>query len=273
MPPEGLARRHRFRALHERGLFVMPNAWDAGSARLLASVGFPAIATTSSGHAAALGRADQTVTLDELARHVEELVAAVAVPISVDAERCFADDPSGVAATVERIAEVGAAGCSIEDYDPRTDAIDSPDVAAERVAAAAEAAHRHGMTLTARAENLLYGRDDLDDTIDRLRAYRRAGADVVYAPGLIAAADIGRLVAAVDAPVNVLALRGAPPIAELARLGVRRISTGGGLTRAAYGALVAAARELRDAGTFSYLDAAIGSSELEESLRAGAAQE
>ena len=145
-------RRERFRELHRDGLFVMPNAWDIGSARLLVSVGFEAIATTSSGHAASLGRADQQVTRDELLAHVEALAAAVDVPLSVDAERCFADDPAGIGETVELIAEAGAAGCSIEDYDPATDAIDALDVAVERVAAAADAAKTHGLVLTARAE-------------------------------------------------------------------------------------------------------------------------
>ena len=176
-------RRQRFRALHREGLFVMPNAWDIGSARLLASLGFEAIATTSSGHAASLGRADQDVSRDELLGHVEALVGAVDVPVSVDAERCFADDPAGVAKTVELLAEAGAAGCSIEDYDPATGSIDAIDVATERVAAAVEAARNHGLVLTARAENHLYGIDDLADTIERLVAYRDAGADVLYAPG------------------------------------------------------------------------------------------
>ena len=182
-----IGRRERFRALHRQGLFVMPNAWDIGSARLLASIGFEAIATTSSGHAASLGRADQEVSRDELLSHVEALVAAVDVPVSVDAERCFADDPAGVAQTVELIAAVGAAGCSIEDYEPTTRSIDDIGVATERVAAASGAARKHGLVLTARAENHLYGIDDLADTIERLLAYRAAGADVVYAPGLVAA--------------------------------------------------------------------------------------
>src|SRR4051794_14774955 len=201
-------RRERFRTLHREGLFVMPNAWDVGSARLLVSVGFQAIATTSSGHAASLGKGDMQVTREELLGHVEALAVAVAVPLSVDAERCFADDPAGVAATVDLIAAGGAAGCSIEDYDPATDAIDAIDVATERVAAAAEAARRHGMVLTARAENHLHGIDDLDDTIERLRAYRAGGAECVYAPGLVDPGQIERLVRAVDAPVNVLAMRG-----------------------------------------------------------------
>lgn len=264
-----IERRKRFRAMHRDGLFVMPNAWDIGSARLLASIGFQAIATTSSGHAASLGRADQEVTRDELLSHVEALVDAVDLPVSVDAERCFADEPAGVARTVELIAAAGAAGCSIEDYDPATRSIDAIDIATERVAAASEAARKHGLVLTARAENHLYGIDDLTDTIQRLVAYRAAGADVVYAPGLVDGGQIERLVKAVDAPVNVLAMRAAPSISELATLGVRRVSTGGGLARAAYGALLAAGRELQSTGTYSYLDSAVTTSDLEAALAAG----
>lgn len=244
----------------------MPNAWDIGSARLLASLGFPAIATTSSGHAAALGRQDQHVTRDELLVHVEALVGAVEIPVSVDAERCFADDPAGVAETVRLIAEAGASGCSIEDYDPRSGSIDPLAVAVERVAAAARAARDHGMVLTARAENHLYGLGDLADTITRLQNYRDAGAEVLYAPGLMTAAEIQLVVEEVGVPVNVLAMRRTPSVPELSGLGVRRVSTGGGLARAAYGALAAAARELLDAGTSSYLDAAIAGQDLDEAL-------
>jgi 2-methylisocitrate lyase-like PEP mutase family enzyme len=262
-------RRDRFRALHRDGLFVMPNPWDIGSARLLASLGFAALATTSSGHAAALGRVDQSVTRDELLAHVEALVAAVDLPLNVDAERCFADDAPGVGETVELIAGVGAAGCSIEDYDPQRGSIDPLDLAVERVSAAAEAARKHGMVLTARAENRLYGIDDLDDTIVRLCAYRDAGAEVVYAPGLVAHEEIRQLVERVQVPVNVLALRQGPSISDLAALGVRRVSTGGGLARAAYGALVAGAQELRTTGMSTYLDAAIPGRDLEAALKSG----
>ncbi|MGQ0607273.1 MAG: isocitrate lyase/PEP mutase family protein [Chloroflexota bacterium] len=255
--------RERFRDLHRSGLFLMPNAWDVGSARMLASMGFPAIATTSSGHAAALGRPDQHVTREELLAHVEALAGAVEIPVSVDAERCFADDPDGVARTVELIADAGAAGCSIEDYDPRDSSIDPLEVGVERVAAAAEAAAKHGMVLTARAENHLYGIGDLDDTITRLRAYREAGALVLYAPGLVVAGEIERLVEEGGAPINVLAMRRSPSVPELARLGVRRVSTGGGLARAAYGALAAAARELQTDGTSTYLDAAIPGADMD----------
>lgn len=259
--------RRRFHELHAGGLFVMPNAWDVGSARLLEHLGFAAIATTSSGHAAALGKVDQTVTLDELLDHVAALVTTVDVPLSVDAERCYADEAAGVATTVEAIAAAGAAGCSIEDYDPARDAIDRLATAVERVGAAVEAAHRSAMVLTARAENHLYQAGNLDDTIDRLRAYRRAGADVVYAPGLTDADDIRRIVEATDAPVNVLATRRTPPVPRLAELGVRRVSTGGGLARAAYGALRRAVEELLGPGTSTYLDDAMPSDELEGALR------
>ncbi|MDQ3554530.1 MAG: isocitrate lyase/phosphoenolpyruvate mutase family protein [Chloroflexota bacterium] len=259
--------RERFRALHRDGLFLMPNPWDVGSARLLASLGFKALATTSSGHAAALGRPDQNVTRDELLAHVEALVAAVDVPLNVDAERCFADTPAGVAETVESIARAGAAGCSIEDYDPQRGTIDPLQAAVERVAAAAEVASRHGVLLTARAENHLYGIDDLDDTVTRLIAYRDAGAEVVYAPGLVDGAAISSVVQRVGIPVNVLALRNGPSVAELAAIGVRRVSTGGSLARAAYGALVTAARELQTAGTSTYLDAAITGSDLDAALK------
>ena len=211
----------------------MPNAWDIGSARILASMGFEALATTSLGHAAALGKLDLTVTRDEMLDHVEALASAVDLPLNVDAQRCFADDPAGVAETVAEMATRGAAGCSIEDYDPATGRIDALEVAVERVAAAAEAAHRHGVVLTARAENHVYDLGDLDDTVQRLIAYREAGADVVYAPRLSDADDIRRVVDATDAPANVLAVRNAPSVRELEAMGVRRVSTGGALARAA----------------------------------------
>lgn len=263
------ARRERFRQLHERGLFVMPNPWDLGSARILASMGFPALATTSLGHAASLGKVDQTVTRDELVAHVATISAAVDLPLNVDSERCFADDLAGVAETVRLLAGAGAAGCSIEDYDPARDAIDEVSVAAERVGAAAEEAHRHGMLLTARAENALYGIDDIEDTVTRLRAYRAAGADVVYAPRLTDPDDIRRVVEATDAPANVLAMRHGPPIPELERLGVRRVSTGGPLARAAYGALRRAGEELLGPGTSTYQDDALTADDLARAFGSG----
>ncbi|MDX6591361.1 MAG: hypothetical protein QOJ13_557 [Gaiellales bacterium] len=231
----------------------MPNAWDIGSARLLASLGFPALATTSSGFAWSLGKEDQSVTLDELLSHVGALAASVDVPLSVDSERCYGDDPAGVAETVSLLAEAGAAGCSIEDYDPVTGRIDDIGLATERVAAAADAAHRGDLVLTARAESHLYGGTDLEDTIARLQSYRAAGADVVYAPGLAGADQIAAVVDAVDAPVNVLALPAGPSVGDLGELGVRRVSTGGALASAAYGAMVAGARELLSAGSSGYV--------------------
>ncbi len=251
------ARRDRFRALHRDGLFVMPNPMDVGSARLLASMGFPALATTSSGFAAALGRTDYGVRRDELLTHVAALASAVDVPLNVDAERCFGDDPAGVAATVELLAKAGASGCSIEDFDPATGSIDPLEVSVPRVAAAARVARDHGVVLTARAENLLHGVDDLDDTIARLRAYRDAGAEVVFAPGLIDPQQIRRLVEAVEVPVNMIASPSGPSIPEFAALGVRRVSTGGSLARAAYGAIASAAAELLGPGTSTYLDGVI----------------
>jgi 2-methylisocitrate lyase-like PEP mutase family enzyme len=247
--------RARFRELHAREqLFVMPNPWDVGSAMLLESLGFEALATTSAGFALAIGKRDQTVTRDELVEHVGRLAAATPLPLNVDSERLYPDDPGGVAEAVALLADAGAAGCSIEDYDPATGRIDEVDVAAERVAIAAEAAHSlaEPMVLTARAENHLYDIGDLDDTIARLVAYSDAGADVAYAPGLRALDDVARVVGAVGVPVNVLALRDGPSVSELASVGVRRVSTGSLLSRAAYGAFVAGAEELRDAGTSSY---------------------
>jgi 2-methylisocitrate lyase-like PEP mutase family enzyme len=233
-----------FRLLHAEGLFVMPNPWDVGSAVRLQAMGFPALATTSSGFAWSIGKQDQQVTRDELLRHVEALVAAIEVPLNVDAERCYADDPGGVARTVELIGATGAAGCSIEDYDPAKAAIDPVEVAVERVAAAASAAASSGLVLTARAEQHLYGSADLDDTIARLCAYGDAGADVLYAPGLVDLDQIEAVVRAVERPVNVLKLPAVPDLASLAGVGVRRISTGGALARTAYTAMRDAAAAL-----------------------------
>ncbi len=247
-------RRARFRALHEREqLFVMPNPWDVGSARLLQSAGFEALATTSAGFAWSLGRLDQTVSRDELVGHVATLAAATDLPLNVDSERCYPDDPGGVTRTVDVLSEAGAAGFSIEDYDPAKAGMDELGLATERVAEAAEAS-RQRMLLTARAENHIRGVDDLDDTIQRLIAYRDAGADVVYAPGLTDLEQIARVAEAVGVPVNVLALPAAPNLRELEAAGVRRVSTGSLLAGAAYGALLAGARELLEDGTSRYAD-------------------
>ena len=243
----------------------MPNPWDVGSAKLLASLGFEALATTSAGLAWSLGKLDMQVTRDELVPHVAQLAAATPLPLNVDSERCFPDEPGGVAETVRMLADAGAAGCSIEDYDPATDAIDPIELAAERVAIAAEGP----LVLTARAENHLHGVDDLDDTIARLIAYRDAGADAVYAPGLADLDSITRVVEEVGIPVNVLALPNGPTVSELGALGVRRVSTGGALAKVAYGALLAGAEELRDAGTSRYINGGAPSEALKEAFGRG----
>jgi 2-methylisocitrate lyase-like PEP mutase family enzyme len=237
----------------------MPNPWDVGSARLLEALGFEALATTSAGFAWALGKLDQTVTRDELVAHVATLTATTSLPLNVDSERCFPDDPGGVAETVRLLADAGAAGFSIEDYDPATGGMDDVETAAGRVALAAEGAHAspQPLVLTARAENHIRDVDDLDDTISRLCAYRDAGADCVYAPGLVHIEQIAVVAEAVGIPLNVLALPGGPSIRELAAAGVRRVSTGSLLAGAAYGALVAGARELLTDGTSRYAEAGV----------------
>jgi 2-methylisocitrate lyase-like PEP mutase family enzyme len=249
----------RFLELHRPGSpLLLPNPWDRGSARLLASLGFAALATTSSGFAATLGRLDGSVSRDEALAHAAAVVAATELPVSADLENCFADDPAGVARTVALAAAAGLAGCSIEDATGRDDEpVYDIGAAAERVAAAAEAAHAGParLVLTGRAENFLHGRADLADTITRLQAYQEAGADVLYAPGLTSLADIRQVVTSVDRPVNVLAVGGAPSVGELAEAGVSRVSVGGAFAYAALGALVDAATELRDKGTYGYLAA------------------
>ena len=233
----------------------MPNAYDAGSAKLLVSLGFDALATTSSGFAATLGRLDGGVSLDEAVDHGAALVTAVDVPVSADLENGFADDPAGVAETVERAVGAGLAGCSVEDYTRRDDdPIYELGLAAERVAAAVEVAHRGGtrLVLTARAENFLRGRVDLADTISRLQRYQEAGADVLFAPGVDTLDDIRALVTSVDRPVSVLPRPTTPSVAELASVGVARISVGGAFAYAALDAVVEAATELREHGTYGY---------------------
>ena len=234
---------------------LLPNPWDVGSARLLSALGFQALATTSSGFAATLGRLDGSVTRDEALEHAAALAAATDLPLSADLENGYADDPEGVADTVRLAIEAGLVGCSIEDFSgDDADPIYELPRAVERVAAAAEAAHagRVHLVLTARAENHVHGRDDLDDTIARLRAYGAAGADVLYAPGLTRIEDIRRVVAEVGRPVNVLAYPGAPAVSELAAVGVRRVSVGGAFAFAAIDAVAQAARELLDDGTYGF---------------------
>ena len=246
----------------------MPNPWDVGSAKLLASAGFEALATTSAGLAWALGKHDQNVTRDELIAHVAALAYATDLPLNVDSERCYPGDPGGIAETVALLADAGAAGFSIEDYDPAAGGIDELDLAATRVALAAEASRAlpEPLVLTGRAENHIRGVEDLDDTIARLIAYRDAGADAVYAPGLTDLDQIAALVEAVGVPVNVLALPGGPTIGELASVGVRRVSVGSLLAGAAYGALMAGARELQERGTSVYVESMVSRAALQDAF-------
>lgn len=243
-----------FRALHVPGApLLMPNPWDIGSARVLAALGFRALATTSSGHAATLGRPDGAVTRTEALEHAAQLVAAVDVPVSADLESGFGATPQEVADTMRAAAALGLAGCSIEDYDGSAEGLYALPLAAERVAAAVEAAG--DMVLTARAENFFRQRNpDLGDVVARLQAYQEAGADVLYAPGLATLADVRRVVSEVDRPVNVLAVPGLGSVAALAEAGVARVSVGGSFAYVALGALVKAGRELLDAGSFEFLD-------------------
>jgi 2-methylisocitrate lyase-like PEP mutase family enzyme len=242
----------------ERPLLI-PNPWDQGSAKLLATLGYQALATTSSGHAATVGRLDGSITRDEAIAHAAIMVAATDLPVSADLENGFADEPDGVAQTVRLAIDAGLAGCSVEDFTGREDdPIYDAGLAAERVAAAAEAAHAGPvhLVLTARSENYLHGRRDLADTIARLQAYQEAGADVLYAPGLRRIEDISEVVASVDRPVNVLARPGAPPVSELAAAGVSRVSVGGAFAFAALGAAAAAGRELLEQGTYTFWELA-----------------
>ncbi len=253
-------RAERFLALHEgERPLLLPNPWDVGSAKLLASLGFDALATTSSGSAAALGRLDGSLTTEEALASAAAVAGATELPVSADLENGFADDPKGVAETLREAIAIGLAGASIEDFSGREEEpIYDIGEARERIAAAAEVAcgGPGRLVLTARAENHLHGVDDLADTIARLQAYQEAGADVLYAPGVSRREDIEAIVAAVDLPLNVLARAGVPPVPELAAIGVKRVSVGGAFAFAALGATVDAARELRDSGTYGYLERA-----------------
>jgi 2-methylisocitrate lyase-like PEP mutase family enzyme len=259
-----------FLELHRPGTpLLLPNPWDAGSARILAALGYEALATTSSGFAATLGRPDMSVSRDEALAHAAAIVAATDLPVSADLENGFADDPGGVAATVQAAIEVGLAGCSIEDATGReSDPIYDAGLAAERVAAAVEAAAGR-IVITARAENFLHGRPDLADTIARLQSFQQAGAHVVYAPGLTTSDQIKTVVSSVDVPVNVLALAAAPTVPELAELGVARVSIGGAFAFAALGALVEAATEFRDQGTYGFTKGAKASRQFVSKVFAG----
>jgi len=245
-----------FRALHEGDPFVIPNPWDAGSARLLAGLGFKALATTSSGFAFTLGRADGTVTLDEITAHVGSLTEATELPLSVDLENGYGPAPEDAALAIARVAEAGAVGGSIEDYDRDDGELYDLDSGAERVAAAAETARAldFPFTLTARAENHLRGKPSLDDTIARLQAYEEAGADVLYAPGLVTADEIATICDAVSKPVNVLAFgRLNLTFDEITGAGAQRVSVGGGLAWTAVNAAIEAAEAIIDGGDFSAL--------------------
>jgi 2-methylisocitrate lyase-like PEP mutase family enzyme len=252
-----------FRALHQRdGAFVIPNPWDVGTARLLAGLGFEALATTSAGYAFSVGLRYNTIGRERMLAHAAEIVRATDLPVSADLENGFGDAPEAVAETIRLAAAAGLAGASIEDATNRPDApVYEPSLAAERVRAASEVARSLGFpfTLTARAENHIVGRPDLADTIRRLQAYQEAGADVLYAPGLANADEVAAVVRAVDRPVNVLAPlpRARTSVAELAALGVRRVSVGSALSRAALGAFLRAAREIRGEGTFTFATDAV----------------
>jgi 2-methylisocitrate lyase-like PEP mutase family enzyme len=261
-----------FRALHHRdGAFIIPNPYDAGTARLLAHLGFEALATTSAGYAFSVGQRDNTIGRDQMMEHVAAIAAATPLPVSADLEHGFGDDPETVAETIRLAAAAGLAGCSIEDSTKRSDdPVYEIGRAAERIRAAAEAARvlPFPFTLTARAENFLVGRPDLNDTIRRLQAYQEAGADVLYAPALKTRDEIATVVRSVDRPVNVLmGLPGVPlPLSDLSALGVKRISVGAALARTALGAFLRAAKEMRDHGTFTFVDDAVSSREISEML-------
>ena len=246
-------RGERFRALHEGEPFVIPNPWDAGSARVLEGLGFRALATTSSAFAFTLGRDDGEVTLDELAAHVTTLAGATDLPVSVDLENGYGPGPEDAATAIARAAVAGAVGGSIEDWDPAGH-LYCLEHAVARVAAAVEAARAlpFPFTLTARAENHIRGNPDLDDTIARLQAYERAGADVLYAPGLRTAEEIGAVARAVSRPLNVLARPGLT-MHDIVAAGGRRVSLGGSLAWVAVAAMVSAAETIRDEGDFSPL--------------------
>ncbi len=252
-----------FRALHEReNAFVIPNPWDAGTARLLAYLGFEALATTSAGHAFSVGRQDNTLGRDETIVHIGDIVAATDLPVSADLGNGFGDAPEIVVETIRLAATTGLVGGSIEDATYRPDDPIYPiELAVERIQAAAEAARAFSFTLTARAENYLVGRCDLGDTIKRLQAYQEAGADVLYAPSLTSKEEIAAVVSSVDRPVNVLA-QGAQSVAALSALGVKRISTGSALSRAALDGFLRAAREIAEHGTFTFANEAVSYREL-----------
>ena len=262
-----------FAALHQRGsAFLIPNPWDVGTARLLAAMGFEALATTSAGYALSIGKLDGAVGREAMIAHVAEIAAATELPVNADLENGFGDAPEFAAETIRLAADAGAAGGSIEDSTGRADdPIYAIEFAAERVRAAVEVTKGLSVpfVLTARAENYITGRPDLGDTIRRLQAFQEAGADVLYAPGLIRKEDIAEVLRSVDRPVNVLAgIKGfSLSRAELAAMGVCRVSVGGSLARAALGGFLRAAQEMQERGTFSYLDEAANYSDVAALLR------
>ena len=257
-----------FRALHQRDrAFIIPNPWDMGTARFLAYLGFEALATTSAGFAFSLGKRDNTVARDEVIEHIGTIAAVTDLPVSADLENGFGDAPKTVEKTIRLAAEAGVVGGSIEDSTGRQDdPIYEIDFAAERIRAAVAAVRSfaYPFMLTARAENYLHKRHDLADTIRRLQAFQEAGADVLYAPGLLNRSDIATVISSVDRPINVLmGMQGANlTLEELSQLGVKRVSTGGALARAAFGAVLRAAMEMRHHGSFHFVDSAIGSREI-----------
>lgn len=257
-----------FHALHQRGsAFIIPNPWDVGTARILAHLGFEALATTSMGYAFSAGQQDNTVERDETMTHVSEIASATDLPVSADLENGFGDAPEVVGETIRLAAFAGAVGGSIEDATGHPgDPIYDRGHAAERIRAAAEArrALPFAFTLTGRAENYLHGRPDLDDTIKRLQAYQEAGADVLYAPGLASKEDIAAVVSSVDRPVNVvMGLKGVQlTLSALSGLGVKRVSVGSALCRAALAAFLRAAREMREHGTFTFANEAVRPQEI-----------
>jgi len=261
-----------FRTLHERDrAFIIPNPWDAGTARMLAHMGFDALATTSAGNAFAHAKRDGTVGRECTLANASAIVGAADVPVSADLENGFGDGPETAAETIRMAAAAGLVGGSIEDATGRPDApIYEIDLAIERVQAAAEAAHAlpFPFLLTARAENYLHGREDLKDTIHRLRVYQEAGADVLYAPGLKTKEDIAAVVRSVDRPVNVLMGMGDLDLDldELSKLGVRRVSVGGALCRLALGTFLGAAREMKERGTFGFTKRATKTAKIIEAL-------
>jgi len=262
-----------FRSLHEReGAFIIPNPWDVGTARLLAHLGFEALATTSAGYAFSAGRPDNSIGRDAMMKHVEAIASATDLPVSADLENGFGDSPEAVAETIRRAAETGLVGGSIEDMSfDKNDPIYELEFAAERIRAAVEVVRTLSFrfTLTARAENYLVGRPDLDDTIRRLQAYQEAGADVLYAPGLRTREDIRSVVESVDRPLNVImGLQGVQlNVKELSEIGVKRISIGSALSRAALGAFLTAAKEMQSQGTFTFAENAVAYREVNEIFR------